>query len=110
MAKAKEAKDAKEGTGPSNKGFQPSESRLLAKYTLDKGLSFAGVMTSHQADLAENGQAYVYFFPNGTTENAVIYVEGDEDDVMSVEVMAMQGTARVHNDKLSLDDFASFSK
>jgi len=98
----------KEGKGEDatrNSGFQPSGSKLLAKYQLDKGLKFSGVMTSHQSELAEKGQAFVYFFPNGTTENAVVYVEGDKDDVMSIEVMALQGTAKVHNDKLALDAF-----
>ncbi len=92
-------------------GFQETTSKLLSKYTLDKGLIFYGVMTSHQATMSDKGQAYVYFFPNGTTENALIYIAGDKDkdtdDVMTIEVKALQGTAKVHKDKV---DVASFGR
>lgn len=84
-------------------GFTPIESRLLAKTALDKGIKFGSVMTSHQLQPTEKGQAYVYFFPNGTTENAFIYVQGDEDDVMTVEVKALQGTATVHKQKVDVE-------
>ena len=86
-------------------GFSESKSKLLAKYQLDNGLSFARVMTSHQSEPSEKGQAYVYFFPNGTTENALIDVEGDPEDIMTVEVMALQGKATVHKERVSLDAF-----
>jgi general secretion pathway protein H len=96
--------DDKEGDQP-RASFQASGSRLLARTPLEKGIRFHGVMTSHQTQPSDKGQAYVYFFPNGTTENALIWVEGDEDDVMTVEVMALQGNARLHPDKVPVDEF-----
>lgn len=90
-------------------GFQETKSRLLAKYTLDPGISVAGVMTSHQNEPLKKGTAYLYFFPNGTTENALIWVKGDGDaedddsDVMTVEVKALQGAAKLHNEKVPFD-------
>ena len=64
-------------------------------------------MTSHQRDVATSGQAHVTFFPNGTAESAMIYVQdkGDEEDVMTVQVLALQGHARIHLDRLSTDEF-----
>ncbi len=90
-------------------GFTETKSRLLAKYTMDAGISIAGVMTSHQNEPLKKGTAYLYFFPNGTTENALIWVKGDgaaEDDdadVMTVEVKALQGAAKLHNEKVPLE-------
>lgn len=90
-------------------GFTPTKSRLLDKYTLDAGISIAGVMTSHQNEPLKKGPAYLYFFPNGTTENALIWVKGDgaaEDDdadVMTVEVKALQGAAKLHNEKVPFE-------
>jgi general secretion pathway protein H len=99
----KKAKEAAEADKSTSAGFSPIESRILAKTTLDKGVKFGSVMTSHQQQPTEKGQAYVYFFPNGTTENAFIDVKGDEDDVMTVEVKALQGTATVHKQKMDID-------
>lgn len=90
-------------------GFTPLKSRLLAKYKLDPGVKIAGLMTSHQNEPLKKGQAYLYFFPNGTTENALIWVKGegaaedDDADVMTIEVKALQGAAVIHNEKLPLE-------
>jgi general secretion pathway protein H len=90
-------------------GFTETKSRLLAKYTMDPGITIAGLMTSHQNEPQKKGMAYLYFFPNGTTENALIWVKGDgaaEDDdadVMTIEVKALQGAAKLHNEKVPFD-------
>lgn len=103
-----DAEEPEEGTDqrPARGGFEMTTSQLLQKTELDKGISFGGVMTSHDTQPVEKGQAYVYFFPNGTTEHALVQVRGNEDDWMTVEVMALQGTAKVHPDKVELDTIA----
>ena len=85
-------------------GFEASKSTLLQRAELDKGIIFSGVMTTHQQQVTEKGQAFVYFFPNGTTEHAFVQLKGDEDDTTSVEVIALQGTAKVHNENVDLKD------
>lgn len=109
-----QAKRGKKGepVKSSTAGFQPIESRLLAKYTLDKGISFGGVMTSHQTQQTDKGQAFVYFFPNGSTENALIFLkgDGDDDDMMTVEVKALEGTAKVHKEKVDWDSLGQEMK
>lgn len=87
--------------------FGAAKSKLVKKRKLPKGIIFAGVMTSHQSELSTGGVAHVNFFPNGTAEAAMIYVgdKEDEDDVMTVEVLAMQGAARIHLDRMDLDEF-----
>ena len=108
--KAKDGKPvADEEEDKNDGGFSPLKSRLLGKYTMETGISVAGLMTSHQNEPLKKGTAYLYFFPNGTTENALIWVKGDGDidaddaDVMTIEVKALQGSAKIHNEKLALE-------
>ena len=107
--KARKGSKAEEEPPKLDGGFTETKSKLLAKYTMDAGISIAGVMTSHQNEPLKKGTAYLYFFPNGTTENALIWVKGDgaaEDDdadVMTVEVKALQGAAKLHNEKVPFE-------
>jgi general secretion pathway protein H len=108
-ADAKSAKRGKSDEGEKSVhdgGFEASPSQLLQKTPLDKGIFFAGVMTTHQQQPSQEGQAYVYFFPNGTTEHALIWVAGDgeeDDDAMTVEVLPLQGNAKIHKEKIEAD-------
>ena len=88
-------------------GFGAARSKLVSKRKLAKGIAFGGVMTSHQDELSTSGQVHINFFPNGTAEAAMVYVQDadDDEDVMSVEVLAMQGSARIYDDKQDLQDF-----
>ncbi|MSP93065.1 MAG: type II secretion system protein GspH [Myxococcales bacterium] len=91
---------------PSDSGFEAAKSQLLQRSDLDKGIRFLGVMTTHQQEPSDRGQAFVYFFPNGTTEHALIWLKEDdvEDaDAMTVEVQPLQGTARLHKVKIEAD-------
>jgi len=101
-----DAKAAGERPQTNAGGFEASKSLLLQRTELDKGLSFQAVMTSHQSEPSKSGTAYVYFFPNGTTEHAMIQVRADEDDVTTVEVDAMQGTAKIRGEDIDLDALA----
>lgn len=106
--KSSDAKEQAEGDQPAPKpAFSTAKTRLLKKRKLDKGIVFGGVMTSSQGELATSGQAHIHFFPNGTAERAMVYVsdKDDRDDVMTVEVLALQGSARVHPEELDLDEF-----
>lgn len=88
-------------------GFGAAKTKLLKKKKLAKGIIFSGVMTSHQSELATSGQAHIHFFPNGTVERALVYVrvKDDEDDEMTVELLPLQGSARIHLTRLPLDEF-----
>jgi type II secretion system protein H len=106
--KEADKKDAEEDEAqPATASFGLAKSRLLKKRKLPKGIAFGGVMTSHQSELSVDGQAHVNFFPNGTAEAAMLYIQDadDDEDVMTVEVLSLQGSARIYDDKLSLDEF-----
>lgn len=91
---------------PNDAGFEAAKSQLLQRSDLDKGIRFVGVMTTHQQQPSEQGQAFVYFFPNGTTEHALIWLaekDIEDEDAMTVEVQALQGNARLHKTKIEAD-------
>ncbi len=87
--------------------FGDAKSKLLQKRTLPKGIEIVSVMTSHQSDPSRTGQASINFFPNGTVEAGfvVLGVTDDEDDTMTVEVLSLQGSARVLDGTLDIDDW-----
>ena len=92
---------------PKAAAFSKAKTKLLKKRKLKKGVVFGGVMTSHDREVATSGQAYITIFPNGTAEAALVYIEDkdNDEDVMTVEVLSLQGSARVHLDRMAPDDF-----
>lgn len=43
----------------------------------------------------DSGDAYIYFFPNGYTQESIIHLQDDDKRVISVKVSALTGTATV---------------
>lgn len=101
-----------DGKCPST-GFVTVPGKVFEERTLPKGVRFKGVMTTHQQDVQREGKAYVYFFPDGSSEKAYIYVETapenedgtpneDEATVITIETFALLGKVKVHTGELSL--------
>lgn len=72
---------------------------LLKKMEFKRGIKLAGVMTTHQKDVRESGKAYLYFFPNGFMEKAVIFVT-DGTRTFSLETQPLTGRVRVYNERI----------
>lgn len=72
---------------------------LLRRTTLPKGITFQGLMTTHQDEPIEDGRGEIYFFPSGYVERAFIYLRQDED-VYTVETLPLRGTAIVRHEEL----------
>jgi len=104
-SKDKDTEDDK--AAPKAASFEGAKTRLLKKRKLDKGIIFESVMTSSLGDPTRSGQAHIHFFPNGTAERAMVFirVKDDEDDAMTVEVMSLQGSARIHTERMDLEEF-----
>jgi prepilin-type N-terminal cleavage/methylation domain-containing protein len=88
--------------GPGNEaspvgGGAAAADDLLTPEKLPKGISFAGVMTSHQDELTEEGKAEVYFFPGGYVEHAYIFLKY-EDKQYTVETLPLRGAGKVHTE------------
>lgn len=63
---------------------------------LGRGVRYLAVQTEHDEEARVDGRAYLYFWPGGSTERAVIQLarEGDSDG-LSVLVSGLTGRARI---------------
>lgn len=68
---------------------------MTPKVKLPQGIEFQDVWVDHQSDVVMAGRAYLYCFPTGMTERAVIHLIEENDDVYSVTVEALTGSVRI---------------
>jgi general secretion pathway protein H len=74
--------------------FGQFSDRLAKRRALPGGTRFEGVWVEHQREPFNRGMAYVYFFPQGRTEQARVPVK-DGDNAYSVVLQPFTGQARV---------------
>ncbi|MBN2494035.1 MAG: prepilin-type N-terminal cleavage/methylation domain-containing protein [Deltaproteobacteria bacterium] len=79
---------------------RPSFSRVstpLSKVAeLPEGIGFQTVWVAHQADSVRAGQAYLYCFPTGMTERAVIHLADEDENVYTLWVFPLTGRVRIY--------------
>ncbi len=66
----------------------------VPKVTLPDGVSFDSIWVQHQAEKYIAGDAYLYFFPQGNTEHALITLKRG-DDLITVESNSLTGRVRL---------------
>jgi general secretion pathway protein H len=66
----------------------------VRKVTLPDGVSFASVWVQHQAERYLGGNAYVYFFPQGRSERALITLR-QKDDYITVQQSSLSGRVQI---------------
>lgn len=73
--------------------------------SLGPGIHYMQVQTEHDVEPVVEGRAYLYFWPGGGTEEAVIQVgrPGDFDGI-TVLVNALTGRARLERGRIDMDD------
>ena len=80
--KKEEKKEAgSESITPKEATFTKEESSLLKAVQLPKGVYFKDIYAEHQTAHLSEGQAYIYFFPQGYVERSVINLRDKEDAV-----------------------------
>lgn len=77
---------------------RPKEN-LLGRQVLPKGIRFAGVVTAHNEEPVESGEAEIFFFPDGYVEKALIYLQKGEE-TYTVETIPLKGIALVHTEEI----------
>ncbi len=78
--------------------IRPKEN-LLTRQVLPEGISFGAVMTSHHDEPVEEGEAEVFFFPDGYAEKALIYLKKGEE-TYTIETLPLKGIGVVHTEEL----------
>jgi general secretion pathway protein H len=76
--------------------FQPLSGRRGEKRELEGDTVFLKAFTPHEPLPREDGKAFVYFFPGGTTEHSVIQLSDGDELVYSVEIHPLNGRAVIH--------------
>lgn len=71
-------------------GYASSE---VPRTELD-GLAFDSIWVAHRRERQTSGKAYLYFFPMGFTEDAIIAIS-DGDTIYSVQVRGLSGRVKV---------------
>jgi general secretion pathway protein H len=67
------------------------------KLQLEGKVRVAAVMTPHLEEPATEGTAYIYFFPQGHAEPAIIHLANSSDDYYSVVLHPLTGKAKVYS-------------
>jgi len=60
-----------------------------------EGVMIARLFTPHELEPREAGKGYIYFFPGGRTEHAVVQLENRDRRVYSVEIQPLTGHAEI---------------
>jgi general secretion pathway protein H len=66
----------------------------VKKVTLPDGVSFASVWVQHQSDRYLTGNAYIYFFPQGRSERALVTLK-QKDDTITVQQSSLSGRVQI---------------
>lgn len=81
--------------------FSEFKNDEMSKRKLPDGANLA-VWTAHQREKYTKGQALLYFFPQGNTERAQVYVSSDHGDVYTLVVSPLNGHVRVEDKELEV--------
>ncbi|MDO8519704.1 MAG: hypothetical protein Q7T11_06035, partial [Deltaproteobacteria bacterium] len=94
----------KEEEAPPPPEFAASEEEIIKRVTLPKSVKIQDVHTARDDLPLTAGQAYLYFFPNGFTEEAVIHLSNEEGTMSySVLVSPLTGLSRIEKGYVELE-------
>lgn len=97
-------KKEEEALKPHEAQFSAEESTLLKPIKLPPGVFFKDVHAEHQAAPATDGEAYLYFFPQGYAERAVINLRDNDDELhFSLEVNPLTGSVKIREEYKELE-------
>lgn len=74
-------------------GFTPTENTVKLSPA-----HLASVWVRGMNEPADQGEVYLYFFPHGATQEALIHLEDDDGNVFTVEVASLTGKTRIHTE------------
>lgn len=86
--------------------FVESEDELLEIFEVPKAIKIKSVFVLHQLEAVEEGKAYVYFFPKGLTEFAVIQIgdSTDDENVMTLIINPLTGRTEVREEEVDYEE------
>ena len=87
--------------------FKPLQNVVTRTIKLKGGVKVASVITPRLAEATKQGMAYIYFFPQGHSEPAIVYFTDEEEEkVYSVVLHPLTGRSVVYSCEYEIpDDF-----
>lgn len=102
--------DADEGSNLSG-DFSENESELLEPFQVNSIIRLAGVFVDHQKEPVSEGMAYLYFFPGGQTELAVIHFSDEEgENFLTLSVNPLTGWVDVRTEYVEYTEYVESAK
>ncbi len=77
---------------------------LTKKVTLPKTVSFQDVWVFHQEERVTTGQAYIYCFPSGMSEKAIIHLVDEDENAYTLWVQPLTGRVRIYPEFVEAPD------
>lgn len=94
-----------ESTAAAAGNFSEVDDDMLEIFELPENIKFADVQIFHQAESATSGRGYLYFFPKGYTEFAVIHISDiDEENFLSLVVNPLTANVDISAEYIEYDD------
>lgn len=79
-------------------GFSPAEDILIKAKRLAPVFA-KDLFVAHLGEKQEEGKASIYFFPNGSTEYAIVNLSDEEETVFySIEINPLSGKTKIRNE------------
>ena len=79
--------------------FGAVDSHLLKPYQLPNGVFFKDIYTEHDSGPISKDKAYIYIFPSGYVERAIINLRNEDDsEQRAIEVNPMTGATRIYEE------------
>jgi general secretion pathway protein H len=110
LAEAEAAADqVLSGGAKHDPGFSPvdllGQDGEAAGRTVGSGVKLLKVQTEHDEEPITDGIAYIYFWPGGLTERAIIQIaKVGDDDGLTVEISPLTGRAQIQRGLLDLPE------
>jgi len=77
--------------------FKPIPDKRFEERELEPRIVFLGVYSPLYEEPKRDGKAFIYFFPDGMGDPAVIHLQNPGGQITSVEVQSLSGKARIYN-------------
>ena len=99
-----ETRSDSDGDGEAEVTITPVD-RFLPRPLEDVALNL--LITPHEREARSSGKGYIYFFPSGRAEAAIVQLTNEDDIVYSIQIEALTGRAEIFSyarDESDLED------
>lgn len=93
-------------------GVTGAVEELAAGRPLGDGVEIVQVRTEHDEEPLREGRAYIYFWPGGTTERAIVQLKkaGDKEAALTVTLSPLTGRAKIEKGAVDFPEPRGFDE